>query len=248
VPLSGEPDLLSTSLYLNRELSWLEFNSRVLAEAENEQVPLLERLKFHAIVASNLDEFFMVRVAGLKQQLTGDVGEIPPDGMTVNEALTAISARVHQLSAQQMISLETQLLPRLAEQGVVLVTPEQLDGPALALLDERFHNEVFPILTPIAIDPGHPFPHLRNKSLNLGVMFMREGGARGGLRRRAGADDVAAPARSHRRQDAERAPGEARLRAAREAHRPARGNDLPGGAAEGGLHVPRHAQLRPRDR
>jgi polyphosphate kinase len=174
-PVSGEPDLQAASLYLNRELSWLEFNARVLAEAESEQVPLLERLKFHAIVASNLDEFFMVRVAGLKQQLTGEVGEIPPDGMTVNEALTAVSARVHQLVAQQAASFESQLLPRLAEQGVVLVTPEQLDPTALAHLDERFHAEVFPILTPIAIDPGHPFPHLRNKSLNLGVMFMREG-------------------------------------------------------------------------
>jgi polyphosphate kinase len=172
---SEVPDLQSALLYLNRELSWLEFNARVLAEAENESVPLLERLKFHGIVSSNLDEFFMVRVAGLKQQLTGEVGEIPPDGMTVNEQLTAISNRVHQLVAQQSSSLAQQLLPRLAEQGVVLVTPEQLDPTALAQLDERFHNEVFPILTPIAIDPGHPFPHLRNKSLNLGVMFMREG-------------------------------------------------------------------------
>ena len=86
------PDLRAPNLYLNRELSWLEFNARVLAEAENEAVPLLERLKFHAIVASNLDEFFMVRVAGLKQQLTGEVDEMPPDGMTVVEQLTAISA------------------------------------------------------------------------------------------------------------------------------------------------------------
>jgi polyphosphate kinase len=175
-PAVGEtPDLQSPAYYLNRELSWLEFNARVLDEAESENVPLLERLKFHAIVSSNLDEFFMVRVAGLKQQLTGEVGEIPPDGMTVNEALTAISTKVHQLAAQQLASLETHLLPKLAEQGVVLVTPDQLDPVALAHLDERFHNEVFPILTPIAIDPGHPFPHLRNKSLNLGVMFMREG-------------------------------------------------------------------------
>ena len=175
VGASETPDLLATSLYLNRELSWLEFNARVLAEAENEQVPLLERLKFHAIVASNLDEFFMVRVAGLKQQHTGEVGEIPPDGMTVNEQLNAISARVHQLQQQQSTSLERDLFPRLAEQGVVLVTPDKLPPDALAALDERFHSEVFPILTPIAIDPGHPFPHLRNRSLNLGVMFMREG-------------------------------------------------------------------------
>ena len=173
--VSEAPDLQSAALYLNREMSWLEFNARVLAEAENEQVPLLERLKFHAIVSSNLDEFFMVRVAGLKQQLTGEVGEIPPDGLTVNEQLNAISARVHQLQTQQMAALETQLLPRLAEQGIVLVTPAALPPEALAALDERFHSEVFPILTPIAIDPGHPFPHLRNRSLNLGVMFMREG-------------------------------------------------------------------------
>src|SRR5208283_202444 len=92
--------------FLNRELSWLEFNQRVLDEAFDHANPLLERLKFYAIVSSNLDEFFMVRVAGLKQQLTGEVGEIPPDGMTVNEALTAISARVHRLVAQQMASLE----------------------------------------------------------------------------------------------------------------------------------------------
>jgi polyphosphate kinase len=173
--VSDAPDLQAAALYLNREMSWLEFNARVLAEAENEQVPLLERLKFHAIVSSNLDEFFMVRVAGLKQQLTGEVGEIPPDGLTVNEQLNAISARVHQLQTQQMAALETQLLPRLAEQGVVLVTPAALPPEALAALDERFHSDVFPILTPIAIDPGHPFPHLRNRSLNLGVMFMREG-------------------------------------------------------------------------
>src|SRR5262245_35696881 len=169
------PDLRANALYLNRELSWLEFNARVLAESENESVPLLERLKFHAIVASNLDEFFMVRVAGLKQQLTGEVGEIPPDGMTVSEQLNAIAARVHDLVNQQNTSLAGQLWPRLAEQGILLVKPESLPPEALAALDERFHNEVFPILTPIAIDPGHPFPHVRNKSLNLGVMFMREG-------------------------------------------------------------------------
>ncbi|WXB14506.1 polyphosphate kinase 1 [Pendulispora albinea] len=174
-------DLRSPYLYLNRELSWLEFNARVLAEAENEAVPLLERLKFHAIFASNLDEFFMVRVAGLKQQLTGEVGELPPDGMTPSEQLAAISARVHALVAQQSIALETQLLPRLAEQGTLIITPEQLSAEQLAQLDGMFHNEIFPILTPIAVDPGHPFPHLRNKSLNLGIMFAREEGHESGF-------------------------------------------------------------------
>jgi polyphosphate kinase len=167
-------DLRSRELYLNRELSWLEFNARVLAEADSESVPLLERLKFQAIVSSNLDEFFMVRVAGLKQQLTGEVDEMGPDGMTVNEQLAAIARRVHELAAAQSQSLAG-LLPKLAEAGIVFVKPGLLAHDALAELDARFHNEVFPILTPIAIDPGHPFPQVRNKSLNLGVMFTREG-------------------------------------------------------------------------
>ena len=154
MPPAGEPDLLATSLYLNRELSWLEFNARVLAEAENEQVPLLERLKFHAIVASNLDEFFMVRVAGLKQQLTGEVGEMPPDGMTITEQLNAISQRVHALVVRQSDNLTTNLLPKLLEQGIRLVKPESLPADAQAALDQRFKNEIFPILTPIAIDPS----------------------------------------------------------------------------------------------
>ncbi|MBX3221936.1 MAG: polyphosphate kinase 1 [Labilithrix sp.] len=176
-PPPGEtPDLRSPNLYLNRELSWIEFNARVLAEAENESVPLLERLKFHAIVASNLDEFFMVRVAGLKQQLTGEVGELAADGLTAHEQLVKISARVHELIGQQMAALMGGLLPALATDGTfVLTKPDTLPPEAIAALDERFHNEVFPILTPIAIDPGHPFPHVRNKSLNLGVMFSREG-------------------------------------------------------------------------
>src|ERR1700679_2414189 len=122
---SGESiDLRAASLYLNRELSWLEFNARVLAEADNDSVPLFERLKFHAIVATNLDEFFMVRVAGLKQQMTGEVGDLPPDGMTPIEALAAISARAHELAAQQMTSLHTSILPKLTEAGVLLMKPE----------------------------------------------------------------------------------------------------------------------------
>ena len=168
------PDIRSSALYLNRELSWLEFNARVLAEADSDSVPLLERLKFHAIVASNLDEFFMVRLAGLKQQLTGEVDEMGPDGMTVGEQLAAVSTRVHELVAAQSVGLAV-LLPKLAEAGTVLVKPSALSAQALSELDARFHNEVFPILTPIAIDPGHPFPQVRNRSLNLGVMFHREG-------------------------------------------------------------------------
>jgi polyphosphate kinase len=181
VPASAETDIRAPHLYLNRELSWLEFNRRVLAEAMNEQVPLLERLKFHGIVASNLDEFFMVRVAGLRQQLTGEVEEGSADGMTPAEQLAAIAKRVHELVQLQMQDLVGHVLPALAEKGYLLVKPESLDPETLAALDQRFHDEVFPILTPIAIDPGHPFPHVRNKSLNLGVMFTREGTQEGGF-------------------------------------------------------------------
>jgi polyphosphate kinase len=174
LPPADPLDLRSPALYLNRELSWLEFNARVLAECDSETVPLLERLKFHAIVSSNLDEFFMVRVAGLKQQLTGEVDEVGPDGMSVNEQLAAISQRVHELVTTQSSSLAV-LLPKLADAGMVFVKTADLPADVLAELDLRFQNEVFPILTPIAIDPGHPFPQVRNKSLNLGVMFAREG-------------------------------------------------------------------------
>ncbi len=168
---SGEADYRSPALYLNRELSWIAFNGRVLAEADSEGVPLLERLKFLAIVSANLDEFFMVRVAGLKQQTSGDVSDVGPDGMSPGEQLQSVCERVHDLVAAQYRCLLERVLPALAESGVLLVKPEQLDEAALRALDERFYNEVFPILTPIAVDPGHPFPHLRNKSLNLGVMF-----------------------------------------------------------------------------
>jgi polyphosphate kinase len=167
---SGE-DFRAPSLYLNRELSWIEFNGRVLAEADGPGVPLLERLKFLAIVSSNLDEFFMVRVAGLKQQQSGDVGDLGPDGMTPGEQLQAVSERVHELVGDQYRCLTERVLPALAENGIQLIKPEKLEETALKALDERFLNEIFPILTPIAVDPGHPFPHLRNKSLNLGVMF-----------------------------------------------------------------------------
>jgi polyphosphate kinase len=159
---------------VNRELSWLEFNARVLAEAEDPGVPLFERIKFLSIVTANLDEFFMVRVAGLKQQLSGEVEEPPPDGMMPQEQLAALSARAHKLVDVQYHCWNDQLVPALAREGVMLVKPADLAPEELAALDAMFKNDIFPVLTPIAIDPGHPFPHLRNKSLNLGVMFARE--------------------------------------------------------------------------
>lgn len=166
---AGDP-----ALYLNRELSWLEFNARVLAEAGAHDVPLYERLKFLSIFFSNLDEFFMVRVAGLQAQTHRTVTELPPDGLTPHEQLVAISQRAHVLVDAAYKLYESEIIPALRRSGVVILRPDELPAPELALLDERFRTDVFPVLTPIAIDPGHPFPHLRNKSINIGIMFSRE--------------------------------------------------------------------------
>ena len=181
------PDLRRPSLYLNRELSWLEFNARVLAEADSEAVPLLERLKFHAIVASNLDEFFMVRVAGLKQQLTGEVDEMGPDGMTVGEQLAAISARVHELVAAQSARPGGAAAPSWPRRASSSSSRPSSPPQALAELDARFHNEVFPILTPIAIDPGHPVPAGAQQEPEPRRHVHARGLARARLRRRPGA-------------------------------------------------------------
>ncbi|WP_437279851.1 polyphosphate kinase 1 [Sorangium sp. So ce375] len=169
IPVEGDP-----AHYLNRELSWLEFNARVLAEARAHEVPLFERLKFLSIFFSNLDEFFMVRVAGLQAQTQRTIAEVPPDGLTPHEQLVAISARVHALVDDAYQLWHSDLIPALQRAGIVIVRPDELDATELSALDERFRTDIFPILTPIAIDPGHPFPHLRNKMINLGIMFSRE--------------------------------------------------------------------------
>ena len=172
-PLSGF-DADDPAHYLNRELSWIEFNARVLAEAGSSEVPLFERVKFLGIVFANLDEFFMVRVAGLQAQTLRTIAEVPPDGLSAHEQLLAISARAHQLvdAAYKLWAIE--IIPALKRAGIVIVRPEELAPVDLQNLDERFRTDVFPVLTPLAIDPGHPFPHLRNKSINLGIMFSRE--------------------------------------------------------------------------
>jgi polyphosphate kinase len=173
-PLSGMPKRLDDpSLFINRELSWLEFNARVLAEAADPKVPLYERLKFLGIFSSNLDEFFMVRAAGLLAQLSGEIEEAPPDGMTPLQQLSAISARAHELVAECYRIWNEHVLPGLRAAGVALIRPDELSADDQAALDEHFRKDIFPVLTPIAIDPVHPFPHVRNKSINVGVMFER---------------------------------------------------------------------------
>jgi polyphosphate kinase len=160
---------LTPQLYINRELSWLEFNSRVLHEAFDARNPLLERLKFAAIFSTNLDEFYMVRVAGLRRQLAANVTVTAPDGLSPQEQLDAIAARVRGLLAQQQRLLHEQLLPDLARRGVRLVPLEELTASEWARLDEYFEKQVYPVLTPLAVDPGHPFPYISNLSLSLAV-------------------------------------------------------------------------------
>ncbi len=157
--------------YINRELSWLEFNARVLAEASDERVPLYERLKFLAIYSSNLDEFFMVRAAGLQAQILSNVHDIPPDGMTAEEQLLAISLRAHELCDLQANIWQAHVHPALRKEGVAVLAASELDEVALGQIDALFERDIFPVLTPIAIDPAHPFPHLRNRVINVGILF-----------------------------------------------------------------------------
>ena len=163
-------------LFINRELSWLEFNDRVLAEARDRSLPVYERLKFLSIVSSNLDEFFMVRVAGLKRQLINGVAETGAEGLTPGEQLSAISERAHAMVAEHYRVLRDEVLPALATHGVSLVTPDAFTAEQKAHARHYFTQNVFPALTPLAIDQGHPFPHLRNKSLNIAVTVYRTEG------------------------------------------------------------------------
>ena len=155
--------------FVNRELSFLEFNQLVLDEAADPAVPLLERLKFVSIVSANLDEFFMIRVAGLKQQLGSGVREAGPDGLGPAEVLAAINERVaRQVAEQERVLLES-VLPAMAAEGLHLADVADLDAIAQAEVLRRFEREIFPMLTPLAVDPGHPFPLIKNRSLNLAI-------------------------------------------------------------------------------
>ena len=155
-------------LYLNRELSWLEFNARVLHEAADARVPLLERLKFLAIFSSNLDEFFMLRVAGLRRQIASGTLHHGPDGLGAAEQLAAIRARVSLLLAEQRRCLDL-LLSELAPHGVRLIGMNAITPVERRAIDEQFESQIFPVLTPLAVDPGHPFPYVSNLSLSLAV-------------------------------------------------------------------------------
>ena len=188
--MAEAPDLSDPQLYLNRELSWLSFNERVLGLAARRDVPLLERLKFVAIAASNLDEFFIVRVGGLerarRQRRSGF--ESGPDGLRVAEVLDAAHAQASQLAADTSRVLHQHVQPSLQEEGIEFVARDAIAGQLGAEVQAYYTREVHPTLTPIAIDPSHPFPMLRSGTLNLALRLApaEAGGGRPGLERREG--------------------------------------------------------------
>jgi polyphosphate kinase len=159
-----------SSRFANRELSWLDFNARVLALAEDNTRPLLERVRFLAIFSNNLDEFFQIRVAGLKEQLSVGLSTTSPDGMTAREQLDAISGRVRLLMKRQHQIWAKSVRPRLDAAGISVVDWEDLGGDDRVHLRQTFEKRVFPILTPLSVDPAHPFPYISDLSLNLAVV------------------------------------------------------------------------------
>lgn len=154
--------------FLNRELSWLEFNARVLEEAIDEHTPLLERVKFLSIFSTNLDEFFMIRVAGVKRQIDARVSiPVTADGMAPSELMAGLSVRIHELVQSQHRLFLDSIVPELAREGIFILKPGQLSAAQKEYLYTFFHREILPIVTPLAVDPGHPFPYLSNGTLCL---------------------------------------------------------------------------------
>ena len=160
---------LPSDRFLNRELSWLDFNARVLELAEDDGLPLLERVKYLAIFASNLDEFFMVRIAGLKRRQSTGLTVRSPDGLTIREQLERVTARTRELVQRHSDVFNHDVLPRLQEKGIRIVHWSELADESAVRLREYFRDQVFPVLTPLAVDPAHPFPYISGLSLNLAV-------------------------------------------------------------------------------
>jgi polyphosphate kinase len=159
------------SLFINRELSLLDFQQRVLSEAQDEDNPLLERVKFLAIFGSNMDEFFMVRVSGIRKLVESNVTEIAADGMTPREQLAAIRKRALELYKEAHQCYQRKLLPDLEKTGIHILDYKKLNEAQRSRADTYFHDVVFPVLTPLALDPGHPFPHISNLSFNLAIVI-----------------------------------------------------------------------------
>jgi polyphosphate kinase len=171
----GSANLNHPTYYINRELSWLEFNRRVLAEALDPSLPLLERVKFLSIFASNLDEFFMIRVAGLRRQLESGALKAPADGLTPAKQLAEIRERLAPMLENVYDCWLNDLEPKLFAEGLEIVPYKALKKKQRKLLRSHFEREIYPILTPLAFDPGHPFPHISNLSINLAVVVSEPG-------------------------------------------------------------------------
>jgi len=167
---AGPSGLDHSSLYLNPELSLVEFQRRVLEEVRDARNPLLERVKFLSILSSNLDEFFMVRVAGLLQQIENGVQEASIDGRQPGAQLEAIRAEVVRLIEEAYVAYRDELLPALADAGITIADYSSLSANQQSQLDGYFLESIYPVLTPLAFDPGRPFPHISNLSLNLAVV------------------------------------------------------------------------------
>lgn len=167
------PSLDSSAYYMNREASWLAFNWRVLEEAQDTNNPLLERLKFLSITASNLDEFFEVRVAGLVQQLEDGYNEAGPDGLTLMEQRDLVNRETHRFVQEQYECWNDQLRPRLSENGIRVLGLHELDGKAKEFVDDYCERELDPLLTPVTVDPAHPFPRVINKALCVAFLLRR---------------------------------------------------------------------------
>src|SRR6266702_2313854 len=168
---STNSESVPPELYINRELSWIEFNRRVFEEAQDPRHPLLERVKFVSIFDSNLDEFIMIRLAGLKDQLAAHVITLSPDGLIAEQQIAAVRERLSpQIQEAHHCWLNT-LVPLLAEQHIHILNYEQLDAAQRAAVLSYFESEIFPVLTPLAVDPGHRFPFISNRSLNLAVVI-----------------------------------------------------------------------------
>jgi polyphosphate kinase len=169
-PEPPRSDLDDPRLYINRELSWIEFNARVLELAEQEDMPLLERMKFVAIFASNLDEFFTIRVAGLHDQVDAGLSDPGPDGRTPSQVIDELRERIVDLAQRQTRCSQRDLRPALAEHGIRIVSMADVPEDECATLNERFRRQIFPVLTPLAVGLGRPFPYISNLSLSLAVL------------------------------------------------------------------------------
>ncbi len=166
-----EIDLTAPSLYINRELSLLEFQRRVLEEARDEENPLLERLKFLAILGSNMDEFYMVRVSGIRKQVESNVLKLSEDGLTPREELAVIRKTAQDLMQDAQQCFQRKLLPKLDKEGIHILDYPKLSASQKERADKYFKDVIYPVLTPLALDPGHPFPHISNLSLNLAIVI-----------------------------------------------------------------------------